>query len=395
MKRTTGHNNVIKILMLAALLAAGPAVSAAQAPIEVGELKIGRIDDRFAVLLPMQSATETHDVEGHGSFSIYFRNAVILHGNQRYAVGDAGVDEISVKQVQPDVVAMVFSLKAGFKVESRDFDAARGGYLFFTGRTVGEAEPPKGPFEIEADEELARFRERLSKDRHHPKKKIRRVVIDPGHGGFDSGAVGPTGLKEKDVVLDIARRVKSIIDKETGMYAFLTRRGDYYIPLSSRTVIANKYRADLFVSIHANANENRKARGYEVYFCSEKASSKEAEAVAQRENISYEERDESSLEKNLINIEEIVFKAGRKKLWDDSREACDNFIALFPGDLGVKSRGAHSANFFVLRKARMPSVLVEVAFISNPEEERILGSEAFKERMAREIVKVIRSLKIQ
>lgn len=94
--------------------------------------------------------------------------------------------------------------------------------------------------------------------------QMRRVVIDPGHGGFDSGAVGPSGLKEADVNLQIGKMLAEMLNSKGNIQAFMTRRGDYFVPLSERTVVANQYRADLFVSVHINANESRAANGWRL-----------------------------------------------------------------------------------------------------------------------------------
>jgi len=114
--------------------------------------------------------------------------------------------------------------------------------------------------------------------------RLSKVVIDAGHGGFDSGAVGLNGLQEKAVTLDLALRLHQTLERQGRVRSYLTRTGDYYVPLSERTVIANQYRADLFISIHINANKNRRAHGSETYYCSAQASSKEAARVAALEN---------------------------------------------------------------------------------------------------------------
>ncbi|MBN2071133.1 MAG: N-acetylmuramoyl-L-alanine amidase [Candidatus Krumholzibacteriota bacterium] len=356
-------------------------------------LKVGEVDKHTAVLLPTDSETQTHVIQKAGIYSIYFRNAVIFHGGEKYRIERDGFESANVKQMKPGVVVMELIHSGDYEITGGSYDSKRGGYIFYTKKVDKPQKPAeKSILEIEAEREIRQYREKLAGRKAG--SRIRRVVIDPGHGGFDPGAVGKGGLKEKDVVLDIAKRVNRIINDETTIQSFLTRRDDYYIPLSSRTVIANKYRADLFVSIHANASENRSARGFEVYYCSEKASSKEASEVARRENISFEEESYSRAESGMVNIEEIVFKAGRGKLWEDSRYTCDRMISLFPSDVGVKVRGSQSANFFVLRKAKMPSVLVEVAFISNYEEEEFLGKEKSREKMAREIAKILKNLSL-
>ena len=217
--------------------------------------------------------------------------------------------------------------------------------------------------------------------------QVKRVVIDPGHGGFDSGAVGPAGLKEKDVTLDLAQRLKRRISEKGKIKCFLTRTGDYYIPLSDRTVIANQYQADLFVSIHINANENRKAHGCETYYCSEKASSKEAARVAAFENavLKYDEPFKKS--PGYIDIEEILFNFERKLYWKESGKFARTFQNRFEQALPFRSRGVHSANFFVLRRAKMPSILLETGFISNYDEEAELKKVSVREEITLAVIR--------
>jgi len=217
--------------------------------------------------------------------------------------------------------------------------------------------------------------------------QVKRVVIDPGHGGFDSGAVGPTGLKEKDVALDIAQRVNQRISAIGVIKSFLTRTGDYYIPLSDRTVIANQYQADLFVSIHINANENRKAHGCETYYCSETASSKEAAQVAAFENAVAKYDEPFRKRPDYIDIEQILFNFERRLYWEESGRFAETFQGRFQQALPFKSRGVHSANFFVLRRAKMPSILLETGFISNYDEEVELKKASTRDNIAAAVVK--------
>jgi len=362
--------------------------------IKVSELKVGRPNGRFALLLLVDASTEFHEVRAYGRYTIYFRNTVLLESGVRYMVNDGGVFNVSLVQTKPDVVAMEVTLDEGYDILNKGYDEKSKGFLFFTEKSQ-HAVKPRSPLEIEAEKELNDFLKRLRSEGFVFLHHVNRVVIDPGHGGFDSGAIGPTGLKEKDVVLDIAKRVKRILESKTSIRAFLTRRADYYIPLSARTVISNKYRADLFISIHANASKNKSARGFEVYYCSDEASSREAEELAKRENISFEEEGAMSERKGLVNIEKILFMAGQTKLWEDSRKLSKKFFS-YPGiHLDIPKNGVHSANFFVLRKARMPSILIEVAYISNPIEERLLRQERFREKLAQEIVNVIRSMEFR
>ncbi|MBE9547339.1 MAG: N-acetylmuramoyl-L-alanine amidase [Proteobacteria bacterium] len=217
--------------------------------------------------------------------------------------------------------------------------------------------------------------------------QVKRVVIDAGHGGFDSGAVGKAGLKEKDVTLDLAKRLHQRLQRSGGIKSFLTRTGDYYVPLSERTVIANQYHADLFISIHINANKNRDARGSETYFCSERASSKEAARVAALENAVLKYDTPFKKRRGYIDIEEILFQFERKLYWSESGKFARGFQKRFGQYLPLKSRGVHSANFYVLRKAKMPSILLETGFISNPRNESMLKQDVFRERIVDAIVR--------
>lgn len=211
--------------------------------------------------------------------------------------------------------------------------------------------------------------------------------IDPGHGGFDPGAVGPTGPKEKDVTLDLAQRVNQKISETGQIKSFLTRTGDYYIPLSDRTVIANQYQADLFVSIHINASENRKAHGCETYFCAETVSSKEAARVAAFKNAVLKYDEPFKKKPGYIDIEEILFTFERRLCWEERDRFAQTFQGRFEETLPFKSRGVHSANFFVLRRAKMPSILLETGFISNHTEEAELQQISVRNEIAAAVVR--------
>jgi N-acetylmuramoyl-L-alanine amidase len=204
---------------------------------------------------------------------------------------------------------------------------------------------------------------------------IRRIVIDPGHGGHDPGAVGPRGLYEKDVVLDIALKLKKILLGDPRNEVFLTRETDVFIPLEERTVIANKKNADLFVSIHANASPRRKTNGIETYLLNW-TDDEEAMRVAARENqISLKKMKEMNRKMDVLDI--IMSDLMRQNKRDESIKLAHHIqnsiiSTLDNGNKNVLDLGVKQALFYVLFGARMPSVLVEVSFISNPEEEKLL-----------------------
>lgn len=219
---------------------------------------------------------------------------------------------------------------------------------------------------------------------HNLLKKV--IVLDPGHGGHDPGAIGPTGLYEKDVVLDIARKVKEIILKNYPNYEIvMTRNEDVFIPLNERTAIANRMNADLFVSIHANASPNKYARGIETFILNW-TDDEESMRVAARENaISLAQMKKAQSELGLI-----LASLERESKRDESIKLAgyiqNSFLERIPFFDTQYNRGVKQALFYVLVGAKMPSALVEVGFISNPEEERLLLEESYKERVANSIV---------
>jgi N-acetylmuramoyl-L-alanine amidase len=216
----------------------------------------------------------------------------------------------------------------------------------------------------------------------------KRIVIDPGHGGHDTGAIGPDGLYEKDVVLDIALKVKKALSADPNYEVILTRDSDVFIPLAERTLIANRRNADLFVSIHANASPNREARGVETYFLNW-TNDEETMKVAARENqITMKQMRQMKKDTNVLDV--MLGDLARDNKRDESM-ALANYIqkklvnGIDRDNPRVVNLGVKWALFYVLFGARMPSVLAEVSFISNPREERLLSKEGYREDIARSI----------
>lgn len=199
------------------------------------------------------------------------------------------------------------------------------------------------------------------------------IILDPGHGGVDPGAIGPSGIYEKDVVLDIALKAERLIRQQPGVRVLLTRKDDTFVSLRDRAVFANNNKADLFISIHCNASPNRKARGTRTYIYSRVASSKEAAASAKFEN-------------RQAGMFEFLLNDLRKGLYELlSIEMAGNIQHSLVKKLKLKWEPTERAPFYVLANTNMPSVLVEVAFISNREEEKKLNDSAFRELVAQGI----------
>ena len=219
-----------------------------------------------------------------------------------------------------------------------------------------------------------------------------KIVIDPGHGGKDSGAIGKRGLMEKTVVLDIAKRLKAIIEKKTNYEVILTRETDIFIPLEERTVIANIKKADLFISIHANASRKTNTMGIETYFQGIPRTDEERE-TASRENMSgLDDRytdDGNILEfiladmRNTHKINESSYLAGVMQ---------DSLITGISSRYGdIRNLGVKQAMFYVLHKAKMPSILIETSFISNPIEEKRFRNPRYRNQIAHSIYNGIKT----
>lgn len=217
------------------------------------------------------------------------------------------------------------------------------------------------------------------------RKNIRTIVIDPGHGGKDPGAIGPTGLKEKDVTLSIAKSLKKELEKRLNARVILTRSRDTFLELDERTVIANSFNADIFISIHVNASHNRKARGIETYFLSP-ARSKDELATAARENM-ISAKNASEVENDLTYI--LSDLENTSKVNDSVQLAGSIQRSTVKGmrrkHSGIKDKGVKQAMFYVLWRATMPSVLVETGFVTNRSEEKRFKSSAYKRQLAKAI----------
>jgi len=208
--------------------------------------------------------------------------------------------------------------------------------------------------------------------------KIGKIVIDAGHGGHDTGTIGPNGLLEKDVVLDVAKRLGRLLETRLGAEVVYTRKDDTFIPLETRTAIANRERADLFISIHANSSRDADARGVETYYLNF-TSNPEALEVAAREN--------AVSEKSIHELQDLVKKIALKEKIEESREfAGDVQHSLYGGlslnNAGIRDRGIKKAPFIVLIGANMPSILAEISFVSNPTDERKLETTEHRQRIA-------------
>lgn len=217
---------------------------------------------------------------------------------------------------------------------------------------------------------------------------VRTIVIDPGHGGAETGAVGPGGTTEKELALTVSRSLKRLIERRMPVQVVLTRTQDEDLPLETRTAIANQNRADLFVSIHFNSYYGRKATGAETYFLSREASDQVAAAAAAAENRSNEASPESDLELILWDLAQTFHLAESQRFANLVQEELNL-------TLGLRDRGVKQAPFRVLMGAKMAAVLVELGFISNPAEETRLKSPIYQAELVDSLFRAIRRFKTQ
>ena len=312
-----------------------------------------------------------------------------LHG--KVATGDPYIDKLRVGRNRPGVVRLVIDLKAEVKPQ------------VFTLKPVGEyghrlvldlyPVVPHDPLAalIEADGKIPMQEARSEKEPapapDRPKvARLATIVIDPGHGGEDPGARGRLGSREKDITLTISKRLKALIDAEPDMRALLTRDADFFVPLQTRVDKARRVKADLFVSVHADAFIRPHARGSSVFALSERrATSEAARWLAKKEN-----------DADLVGGVNIDVKDRylAQTLLDLSQTATiDHSLRLgnaVLGELGqvntLHKAHVEQASFAVLKSPDVPSILVETAFISNPEEEKRLNDEAYQDQLARAIL---------
>jgi N-acetylmuramoyl-L-alanine amidase len=275
-------------------------------------------------------------------------------------IRDGLVGEVRLERAGPDTLVHVL------------FEATPGEV-----RTTTLADPPRLVLDFRRPVDPA-ARERVQA------APLRVIVLDPGHGGHDSGAVGPSGLMEKDLVLDVAQRVARLVEEHLGVRVLLTRDGDYFVPLRERTSFANKHRADLFVSIHANAHRQSDSAGVETYFLSSEATDGEARRVAALENSVVElERPTPRGRPDIVKA--ILWDLAQSEFQIESSRLAEIVQDSMTRALRIPNRGVKQAGFYVLGGAAMPAILVEIGFVTNPREERRLREPRFRDEIARAI----------
>ena len=305
---------------------------------------------------------------------IDIRNTTIGKGINPIQIGDGVVTQVRAGQHDKETVRVVIDLSARAEYKILPLTSPDRLVIDIIRETAVSESETSGKTETE-------------KDKDDDKNIIinQTIVIDPGHGGKDPGAMGKSGLKEKDIVLDVGLRLRKLVKDRLGVNVIMTRETDVFIPLEERTAIANTKGADLFVSVHANSSRRTGARGVETYLLG-RATDRDAMATAEREN--------SASEKSLNALQLILTDLMNTAKKDESLRLAhyvqENMIGHLESRYKVTDLGVKQAPFYVLVNARMPSILAEISFISNPEEERLLSDGDHRQEIAEAILKGIK-----
>lgn len=304
-------------------------------------------------------------------------------------VGDERLRTIRIAQHQKEVVRVVLDLQTALRYSVFTLHTPDRIVIDLEGHTAAPtAQPTANPTSKPTAQPVAKSTKKpapkpQAKAAAKPPRQPLVLVIDPGHGGKDPGAVGPGGLQEKHVVLQVAKELRQIIQQKLPQYqVVMTREDDVYVSLTDRTKTANTHRADVFISIHANASDRRKVRGIETWYLSFAANSERAQRIAAREN-NMSTHQLSALERILHDLQETDRINQSALLAGMTQTSLVRHMGQH--NSGVPNRGVDGAPFMVLLHTTMPSVLVEIGFVSNPKEAKQLRNRAYQKALAQGI----------
>jgi N-acetylmuramoyl-L-alanine amidase len=345
--------------------APAPAASPRPAPAAVSleELRT-RSYPSFTRIVIETTAPVVHKVESTGPKEARVRLVGLSAEPQVESINDGLVDDARLVRADADAV-----LRVVFQSGAAELRAS----------TL--ADPPRLVLDFSRPQEVS-ARERSTCT------SLRTLVLDAGHGGHDTGAVGPAGLMEKELVLDVTKRVSRLLEDKLGVKVLLSRDGDHFVPLRDRTSYANRERADLFVSIHANAHRVVASEGVETYFLSSEATDNASRQVAALENsvVQLEKPSAGRTASRTDVVKTILWDLAQSEFqWESSRLA-ETVLDSMTQSLKIPNRGVKQAGFYVLGGAAMPAILIEIGFVTNPREERRLKETRYRDEIARAIL---------
>src|SRR2546425_7061384 len=354
---------VLPTLVAGAPAAAAPVrLVAAAAEVALADLRV-RSYPSFTRIVVETSAAVAHRVESSGPKEARVRLIGLTSGAQADDVRDGFLAEVRLEGAGPGgPLRVVFEGTAG---------TIRAATLADPPRLVLDVTRPTEPAVREGREQLA---------------PLKMIVLDAGHGGHDAGATGPTGLAEKDLALDVTRRVAKLVEADLGVRVLLTRSDDTFITLRDRTSIANRERADLFVSIHGNAHRQIDSAGVETYFLSSEATDSGARQAAAVENSVVQLESPGGGRGRADIVKAILWDLAQSEFQAESSRLAEIVQDSMTRSLRIPNRGVKQAGFYVLGGAAMPAILVEIGFVTNPREERRMRESRYRDEIARAIL---------
>jgi N-acetylmuramoyl-L-alanine amidase len=309
-------------------------------------------------------------------------NAVLGKTAKRKVDAHKLPDEISIRQTDPRRVQVILKMDAVALVNLKTLTKPYRLVMDYTSKK-GEVEAAPAPAPVATP----RVTRPITEPQRQARLAIETIVLDPGHGGKDTGAIGRSGLTEKEIVLDVAQRVKNLLQNRLGKKVLLTRATDTFIELDDRAKFANGQKADLFVSIHINSHPSKKIRGVELYHFGI-ASDRRAMEVAAREN-------GDSIDRSNDLVDMIRADLALSKRIEESQNLAWETKTAITSAVGptysLDDHGVKTAPFYVLRYTAMPSILAELSFISNPADEKLLASPGYRQKMAEGLFEGIRN----
>src|SRR5438093_920742 len=337
----------------------------AAAPAEVGleDVRV-RSYPSFTRIVVETSAAVTHRIESSGPKEARVRLVGLGSGTNAQEIGDGLIAEVRLDRAGADGILRVV------------YEGAAG-----TLRAMTLADPPRIVLDVSrpVDPGTRESREQIA--------PLKTIVLDAGHGGHDTGATGPSGLMEKDLVLDVTRRVAKLVEARLGLKVLLTRDSDNFVTLRDRTSFANRQHADLFVSIHANAHREAAADGVETYFLSSEATDSAARQVAALENSAVQLEQPTGRGSGQVDIvKAILWDLAQSEFQVESSRLAEVVHDSMAQTLRISNRGVKQAGFYVLGGAAMPAILLEIGFVTNPKEERRLKDTKYRDEIARAIL---------
>lgn len=343
---------------------ASPARKAASTPaVTLDELRV-RSYPSFTRVVLETSETLRFSVESRGPREARVRLTGLVADARGEEVRDGFVDALALERAGGDALLRV------------TFEGVAGEL-----RPSHLADPPRLVLDF------VRPTDAEPRERREVATPLKVMVLDAGHGGHDPGAIGPTGLAEKELVLDVTLRVRKLVEERLGIKVLLSRDSDNFVTLRDRTSFANRERADVFVSIHANAHRQAASEGVEIYFLSSEATDSAARQTAALENAVVQlEKPAAARGRGTDVLKSILWDLAQSAFQAESSNLAETVLDAMTRSLRIPNRGVKQAGFYVLGGAAMPAVLVEIGFVTNPREERRLRDSRYRDEIARAIV---------